>query len=660
MPPPAPVDLKAFVKTIAKDEMALAKKLVDDGQGHLFAHWKNGKDAKKIKAQMATLMQLHKSYPLPDGLLSYTKNARDLLAVSKAGKNPLEGWSPSVPQGESLAVGTPEFDDFESLGGPLLSKVGFVLVAGGLGERLGYGGIKVELPTESCTETCYLQYYIETILSIQQKHGVVGKTHLPLAIMVSDDTYEKTNALLKRNKFFGMDKKYVTLMKQEKVAAISDNDGKIAQAEDDPYKIECKPHGHGDVHSLMHSTGTAARWLNAGLEYCVFFQDTNGLGFHTLAASLGVSSKLNLVMNSLAIPRKAKQAVGAVCQLTNGETKEERTINVEYNQLDPLLRATVSPDGDVNDKSTGFSPYPGNINQLLFSLKEYVDNLKETSGVMAEFVNPKYADVAKTVFKKPTRLECMMQDYPMVLKGDDTKRVGFTSVSADMCFSPVKNDTTAGAAAQASGTHPAVAFSGESDQYNAIAKIMRSVGCKLQAGEKKTFNSVTMVTGPKIVVKPGVCCQPGDYKATFAGGDKIKITGGSVLILKGMGKVVFNSLKLNGALVINTGGLKSETVFDNLVIENKGWTEVPAADGPEWVKMRGYTLDKTETAEIICSHHAGKPYKWGEGSVGGTVVEPVEGAEEDPKWNWDPVVEDKGGEAVGGGKGGGGGCCVIS
>jgi hypothetical protein len=38
-------------------------------------------------------------------------------------------------------------------------------------------------------------------------------------------------------------------------------------------------------------------------------------------------------------------------------------INVEYNQLDPLLRATGHLDGDVNDES-GYSPYPGNINQV--------------------------------------------------------------------------------------------------------------------------------------------------------------------------------------------------------------------------------------------------------------------------------------------------------
>lgn len=40
-------------------------------------------------------------------------------------------------------------------------------------------------------------------------------------------------------------------------------------------------------------------------------------------------------------------------------------INVEYNQLDPLLRATGHPDGDVNNE-TGYSPFPGNINQVIF------------------------------------------------------------------------------------------------------------------------------------------------------------------------------------------------------------------------------------------------------------------------------------------------------
>ena len=39
-------------------------------------------------------------------------------------------------------------------------------------------------------------------------------------------------------------------------------------------------------------------------------------------------------------------------------------INVEYNQLDPLLRAAGYSDGDVNNES-GYSPFPGNINQVI-------------------------------------------------------------------------------------------------------------------------------------------------------------------------------------------------------------------------------------------------------------------------------------------------------
>lgn len=48
-------------------------------------------------------------------------------------------------------------------------KTGFVLVAGGLGERLGYNNIKVRLPVETYTMLSYLGYYIQKILAIQVK-----------------------------------------------------------------------------------------------------------------------------------------------------------------------------------------------------------------------------------------------------------------------------------------------------------------------------------------------------------------------------------------------------------------------------------------------------------------------------------------------------------
>lgn len=48
-----------------------------------------------------------------------------------------------VPTGEVLTFGDDSFVSFEDRGVKEARKAAFVLVAGGLGERLGYNGIKV-------------------------------------------------------------------------------------------------------------------------------------------------------------------------------------------------------------------------------------------------------------------------------------------------------------------------------------------------------------------------------------------------------------------------------------------------------------------------------------------------------------------------------------
>jgi len=46
-----------------------------------------------------------------------------------------------------------------------------------------------------------------------------------------------------------------------------------------------------------------------------------------------------LVMNSLTVPRSPGEAAGAICRLVK-PSGEAIVINVEYNQLDALLRST--------------------------------------------------------------------------------------------------------------------------------------------------------------------------------------------------------------------------------------------------------------------------------------------------------------------------------
>lgn len=592
-----PAGLESSLSILTPSQRTLATELAlpPYNQARIFAAWESASDEDKISS-MEQLERMDKAYP-SGGLKGYIDNARDLLLKSKQGVNPLEGWKPEVPQGENVDVGMENYDKFEKMGMDEVGKCGFALVAGGLGERLGYGGIKLGLPIEIATETTYLQYYIETILAIQNRYSAPD-VKLPLCIMVSNDTNRGTIELLEKNNYFGMDKDQITIVQQgDGVPALQDNDASFAMDPDHPCKIQAKPHGHGDIHALLHSNKVAMNWLKKGLEWIVFFQDTNGLAFHTLPLALGVSKSRDLVMNSLAVPRKAKQAVGGICTLKN-DKGEERTINVEYNQLDPLLRASGFPNGDENDPQTGFSPYPGNINQLVFKLKPYFEALLRTNGAMPEFVNPKYADEAKTVFKKPTRLECMMQDFPTVLSGDNAKHVGFTSIPADICFSPVKNATSDGVALQAKGTAPGVAASGEADQYGAVRKIMRSIGCDVQDAPVAYFSGISVVPGPEIVLRPSFVVCPAEYKAKFPNPSSIKISSKSSLIVEG--DVVIESLDLDGALIIKCEEGASGVLRD-VRVKNKGWEkDVNISDtDPEFIRIRGYRMNKIETKTIL-------------------------------------------------------------
>ncbi|EXB28448.1 UDP-sugar pyrophospharylase [Morus notabilis] len=183
-------------------QIELAKTLLELGQSHLFEHWAEpGVEDEEKKAFFDQVARLNSSYP--GGLASYIKTARELLADSKTGKNPFEGFTPSVPAGEVLTFGDDDFVKFEETGIKEVRKAAFVLVAGGLGERLGYNGIK------------------------------------------------------------------------EKVACLDDNEARLAVDPHSKYKIQAIP------------------------------------------AAIGVSATRQYHVNSLAVPRKAKEAIGGITRLTH-------------------------------------------------------------------------------------------------------------------------------------------------------------------------------------------------------------------------------------------------------------------------------------------------------------------------------------------------------
>lgn len=578
-------------------DVDLLTRVAGTGQDHVYDGWFAPGALEEDKRRLLDqLRRLDRQYP--GGITAYIGNSKKLLDESRRGTNPLEGCTPEVPDGTSLEFGGDPYREMEARGLIEAGNCAFVLVAGGLGERLGYSGIKLSLPVDlSSNGVSFLELYVTYILELQRRALAGGSgeeskgnvKRLPLAIMTSDDTHDRTVALLRDHAFFGMDEDQVIFMKQEKVACLADGNASLAM--EDPFTVQTKPHGHGDVHMLLHTMGLADKWRREGFKWVCFFQDTNAQVFHGLLPALGVSAVNDYDMNSLAVPRKAKEAIGAITRLRRPDGSSI-TINVEYNQLDPLLRATCNPDGDVNDPVTGHSPFPGNINQLVMKLESYCDELHRHGGVISEFVNPKYADETRTAFKKSTRLECMMQDFPKSLPTGS--KVAFTMIRpVHAAYSPVKNSVSEAQAKAAGGNPQHSAASGEFDVYQANCEMLQRVGCRVDvAREKRTFHGMSYVVWPRVSWSPRFALTFEDLEEKIIAPDRVHIGCESSLYIGRDVRV--DRLELpRGRLVLDAQGDEGGVV--DVAVDNDGWTWEPIADGDvvdETFMIRGFVVNK--------------------------------------------------------------------
>lgn len=577
------VNLSAFAAN--ESEKRLIRDLLSNGQEHLFADWDAPRINDEAKAAfLQSLVRINRSYP--GGLSGYISNARKLLAEAKTGDNPFEGFVPHQPDKVDLTTFNGEYDRCEAIGKNHFDKVGFVLVAGGLGERLGYSGIKLDIPVEVTETTSYLAHYAANLKAMEAR--MKSPRPVPFIIMVSDDTDAKTRAELKANNRFGLKEEQVHILKQELVPAIADNDGHLALAE--KYKLILKPHGHGDIHMLLHTSGLAARLAQQGIEHLVFMQDTNGQIFNAVPAALGASVEKGFDFNSVAVNRIPGEAVGGLAKLVKGNT--ELTLNVEYNQLDPLLRATVSPAGDVPNEQ-GFSMFPGNINVLVVKLASYVKILERTQGIVAEFVNPKYTDSTRTAFKSPTRLETMMQDLPKLFGPDE--KPGVTIFDRRWSFSANKNNVKDAAAKHAAGGPPESGATAESDFYLAGRMKLAAVGMTVEAAKEKLILGIPFTPGPRVILRPSFAMTLDEVRAKIKGG---KISGEASLVLDGKNITLENVEITDGsALVIHACDGANVTV-KNLKVENGGFELIPLTDEeqnspstPEYLRLRGYRIE---------------------------------------------------------------------
>ena len=527
------------------------------------------------------------------GIKDYLERTKILLENSKKKVDIFNNYIIEVPDDiPHIDIGSEQFYELDKLGFNQIKDTVFVLVAGGLGERLGYTGIKIGLQNELITLRTYIEVYTDFIKAyedrIKKKEEMPSDWFIPFCIMTSGDTHEKTVSLLKSHNNFGMRQDQISIVKQSKLPAILDNECHLA-LQKDKFLLETKPHGHGDVHYLLYQSGKVKKWLKEGKRYLVQFMDTNVLAFNCIPASIGSSVKYDFDINSIVVPRRPKDAIGIIGKLTNKKDGTSIVQNIEYNYVDPLLKDRYNGKGDVANEN-GLCDFPGNLNVLVFKLIPYLNILEETKGLVPEFVNPKYADETRTKFKTPTRLECLMQDVPKLIKHGE--KVGYTYFERWFCFSACKNNLRDACEKLRRNETGESAFTVERDIFNCNVKLMKEIIGKLEVEKTETENELVIGGykvnfGPKIIIYPSFAPTLTELRDKLNHMKKgIKMTNNSTLILKN-DIIIDEGIELDGYLVVDKD--EKETV----VCKNQKkiiYRLLKNGEGKIHEKLRGYKI----------------------------------------------------------------------
>ena len=195
-------------------EMVL-KLLEELGQDEIISKF-NRVSPKEQKEFVSQVNRLDKA--CRGGIKDYLKRAKILLEKSKKNVNYFHDFTIEVPDNiPHINIGSEEFYELDQLGFDQIKDTVFVLVAGGLGERLGYSGIKIGLQNELITLRTYIEVYTDFIKAfedrIRKKEEMPSDWFIPFCIMTSGDTHDKTVSLLKSHSNFGLKQNQITILK---------------------------------------------------------------------------------------------------------------------------------------------------------------------------------------------------------------------------------------------------------------------------------------------------------------------------------------------------------------------------------------------------------------------------------------------------------------
>ena len=213
-------------------------------------------------------------------------------------------------------------------------KVGAVLLAGGMGTRLGSDAPK-GMYNIGITKPVYIfQRIIENLFEVVDK----TKTWIHLFIMTSEKNHEMTVSFFKEKQFFGYDENHIHFFRQD-MAPASDYRGNIYL--DEKGKLATSPNGNGGWYTSMANAGLSAFMKQEGIEWLNVFAVDNVLQKIADPCFIGAALAKNCEVGAKVVRKNhPDEKVGVIC-LEDGHPSI-----VEYYELTDMLRNTMTKDGE--------------------------------------------------------------------------------------------------------------------------------------------------------------------------------------------------------------------------------------------------------------------------------------------------------------------------
>lgn len=213
-------------------------------------------------------------------------------------------------------------------------KVGAVLLAGGMGTRLGSDNPKGMFNVGLTRELYIFECIIHNLLDVVRQ----ADAWVHLFVMTSDKNHEATVRFLKEHEFFGYQEEYVHFFTQE-MAAATDYEGKIYLEEKG--KLSTSPNGNGGWFVSLKKAGLLELVHSRGIEWMNVFAVDNVLQRIADPCFIGATLQKNCDVGAKVVKKNAPdERVGVIC------LEDGRPSIVEYYELTQELMEARDENGD--------------------------------------------------------------------------------------------------------------------------------------------------------------------------------------------------------------------------------------------------------------------------------------------------------------------------